>query len=67
LREIEAKAAKHAKAMGHHVQRNLTSLNGATRRAGLRDAGEVQRQRPERALHRNKKAAPKGGSHEGCE
>ena len=28
LREIEAKAAKHTKAMGHYVQSNLTSLNG---------------------------------------
>jgi hypothetical protein len=35
LREVEAKAAKHAKAMGHHVQSNLTSLNGGLR-AGLR-------------------------------
>jgi hypothetical protein len=28
LRQVEAKAAKHAKAVGHHVQSNLTSLNG---------------------------------------
>jgi len=28
LRDIEAKAAKHAKAVSHYVRRNITSLNG---------------------------------------
>ena len=67
LREIEAKAAKHTEAMGHQVQRNLNSLNGATGGAGLRTADHAKRQRPGCAERRNKKAAPKGGSHEGCE
>ena len=61
LREIEAKAAKHAKAMGHYVQSNLTSLNGALGPSRATQPNLTGLELCGAKYAENKKAAPKGG------